>query len=137
MWLNLLAPALRLAAGTAQAKASLTRLAAAFGLLLVALILAVAALAFALWALYAYLATVLTDPAAAAITAAITLALAALVAAAALYRPRRRRMSPGDGRRLGEGIESVVDGLGRWARRNPWEAAAAAFVIGVFMGTRR
>jgi len=137
MWLNLLAPALRLAAGTAQAKASLTRLAVALGLLLIALILAVAALVFALGALDGYLASFLSDPAAAAITAAIALALAAIVAAAALYRPRRRRASLGDGRRLGEGLGSIVDGLGRWARRNPWEAAAAAFVVGILMGTRR
>ncbi len=82
--------ALRLAAGTAHAKASLTRLAVALGLLLIALILVVAALAFALCALDGYLATFLSDPAAAAITAAITLALAAIIAAAVLWRAHAR-----------------------------------------------
>ena len=137
MWLKLLVPALRLAAGTAQAKASLARLGTVMGLLLIALILAVAALAFALWALYGYLATFMSDPAAAAITAAITFALAAIVAAAALYRPRRRRPPVRNDLRIEEGLDSVTEGLGRWARRHPWEAATTAFIVGMLLGKRR
>ena len=79
----------------------------------------------------------MTDPAAAAITAAIALALAAIVAAVALYRPRRRRTTTRNDNQIEEGLDSVAEGLGRWARRHPWEAAATAFVIGIVLGKRR
>ena len=36
-----------------------------------------------------------------------------------------------------EPLDSVAEGLGRWARRHPWEAAATAFVIGIVLGKRR
>src|SRR5215475_5960250 len=107
MWLNLLGPALRLAAGTAQAKASLTRLAVALGLLLIALILAVAALVFALGALDGYLASFLSDPAAAA-------AGVARRRAPARRGPRIDRRRP---RPLGA-TQSVGSGRGRVRRRH-------------------
>ena len=137
MWLKLLLPVLRLAAGAGQAKRALARLAVVLTLLFIALVLALAALGFALGAVYGYLATLMTPPAAAAITAAATLALAAIVVAAALYRPRRGRAAPGAIPGIEAQLARIAGRLTGWARQNPWEAAGAAFIVGFAMSRRR
>jgi hypothetical protein len=137
MLLNLLLPALRLAACGAATRAALARLGATLALLFIALILALAGLGFALLAAYSYLETLVPQPAAAAIVAAVTLANTAVITAVALRRPRRPRAPPAGAADIGAQMQAIAGRLNDWARHNPWEAAAAAFAVGIAIGARR
>jgi hypothetical protein len=133
--LNLLVSTLKLTAGARAAKAAAARAALAAALLLAALILLAIALGFGLLGAYGYLTTVMTAPAAAGLIAGGLAALALILVAAALWRPRRGGAATED-KGATASFSDVVDDLGAWARGNPTEAALSAFLLGMALSRR-
>jgi hypothetical protein len=133
MW-KLLVPALRMVLGAGKARAALRRLGLVLTLLLVAFLLILAAFGFGLYAAYGYLATLMPEPGAAAICAGVLVLAAAILVAAALWRPRSARPA-----RTGAGpnLHGMVDEVTGWVRANPVEATTAALLLGLVVGARR
>jgi hypothetical protein len=136
MNLRLLLPLLQLVASSGGRKAALRRVAGATAGLFAALVLLLSAFGFGLSAGYGYLATLLPPPTAAAAMAAILLLAATLIVAVPSVLQRRRRAKA-----RAAGAEApfaaIFTQLSAWGRANPWEAAAAAFVVGLTLGKRR
>jgi hypothetical protein len=133
MW-KLLVPALRMVLGAGRARAALRRLGLVLALLLVGLLLILAAFGFGLYAAYGYLATLMPEPAAAAVCAAALLLAAAILVAAALWRPRSARPAHSSS---GPNLHGMVDEVTGWVRANPAEATTAALLLGLVVGARR
>jgi hypothetical protein len=133
MW-KLLVPALRMILGAGAARAALRRLGLVLALLLLALLLILAAFGFGLYAAYGYLATLMPAPAAAAVCAGALLLVAAIVVAAALWRPRATRPARAS---AGPSLHGMVDEVTGWVRANPVEATTAALLLGLVVGARR
>lgn len=136
MNLRLLLPLLRLVTSSGQRKVALGRIAGMFVALFGALIFLLAAFGFVLSAGYGYFAILLPPPMAAAVMAAIML-LAAVLLVSVLYALRYQRRIHAEAARRDAGLMAVFNKLSEWGRANPWEAAAAAFVVGLALGSRR
>ena len=136
MNLPLLLPLLRLLASGAPRKAALTRLVGTVVMLFGAFIFLLAAFGFGLSAGYGYFAMLLPPPMAAAVMAAIMLAAAVLLVSVPHALRHRRRMQA-EAVSRDAGLTAVFNQLSDWGRTNPGKVAAAAFVVGLALGSRR
>src|SRR5262245_54555202 len=125
MWWKLLVPALKMVLGAGAARTALRRVGLVLTLLLLALLFILAAFGFGLYAAYSYLATLMPEPAAAAVCAGVLLVVAAIVIAAALWRPRPARRAQSAS---GPSLHGMVDDVTGWVRANPAEATTAALL---------
>jgi hypothetical protein len=139
--LSLLLSATRVATWGQGVRAALARLAMSFFLLSVATVLVVAGIAFGCYAGFVALAHLLPPASAAAIVAAGMLIAAAGVTALALRRPRPRSPRAASGAHAApdatEALAGLAGSVNRWMHANPGQAMAAAFTIGVAVGSRR
>lgn len=136
MNLRLLLALLRLFASSGRRKAALGRFAGMLVTFCGALIFLFTAFGFGLSAGYGYLAILLPPPMAAAVMAA-TFLLAAVLLVSVPSALRRRRRTRVDAASRDPGLAAVLNRLSDWGRANPWEAAAAAFIVGLTLGSRR
>lgn len=132
--LSLVWSAVRLLGAGAAVRAALQRVARLAALLLVTLVCLGAAAGFGLYAAYAWLATLFAPPAAAGICAGALALLAAVAAAAALWRPGAATPRP---RLATSDLPPEAAGLLEWGRANPLQAVAAALLLGFLAGRRR
>jgi hypothetical protein len=128
--MGLVGSVLRLLLARVALKEAASRAARLVVLFLLAGVLLAAAIAFGLYAIYAWLAMHFTPPQAAGICAGALLLLAAIVVAIATWRPRRKMSRPEA--MLPPEAERVLE----WGRANPLGAAAAALVVGFLAGRR-
>lgn len=129
--LGLVGTVLRLVIARAALKEMAARAARLAVLLSLAAVCLVAAVAFGLFAAYAWLAMHFTPPQAAGICAGVLLLLGMIVGAIATWRPRRRPAQAAEAM-----LPPEAAGILEWGRANPLGAAAAALVLGFLAGHR-